>query len=936
MVSFFRQSQASLRSYLVALVSVALALVIRQLLDPVLGDRLPFGAFYLAVMVIAWWTGVKPTLLALLLSSLAALYLFIPPRNSLIFMSIADFIGWAIFFTVGLGTAVISEANHKAQQQAQANAQVTQTVIQRLEKEVKEHRETLAAFKRKDIELRDVIDNAVTPIHWVDKDGQIIWANQAELDLVGYTAEEYIGHPIAEFHVDQTIISDILQRLSGDQILQSYEARLRAKDGSIKHVLINSSVYREAGNFIHTRCFTHDITERKLSEEIQSRLSAIVEFSDDAIVSKTLDGIVVSWNAGATKIFGYNQEEVVGKSIRMLFPPERLHEEDEFLERLSRGEHIDHYETVRVRKDNQPIDISVTLSPIKDSTGTVIGASKIAQDITKRKRDEQRSGLLLGLSSALSQALTPDEVADVIVGQSLSTLGVVNASVGLLSPERTTLKMLNTNGSRPHRFDSDPGTPLTFSTPFNDAVRMQQTVWIENRETYIECYPHLEESILNDNIAAIVCLPLMLNEQVIGAISFNFPVEKPRNSDEEAFFTTLAYLCAQSLERARLYEAERQERALAEALRDTLVALSSTWDLSELFDQILNNIDQVVQHDVADIMLIHDGTARVVRSHRYADYGLVPSEQDMQGFSLRVADTPLLKRVADYKQPSIIEDTRTDEAWIKVHDPDLIRSTLTVPILINDEINGFLNVDSLVPHSYTPTDGKRLQAFADQAAVAIRNAQLYQSGLEMATLEERQRIARDLHDAVSQTLFSANLIAEALPRIWETQPHKALAQVGSLHQLTRAAAAEMRVLLVELRPESLTTIPLGDLLTQLGYSLPGRRNVDLSLVMRGTTKQLLPPEVQIALYRIAQESLNNTIKHGHAKQIRIRLYQAENQVMLAVTDNGRGFDTNQLSGGIGLKSMRERANGIQATFDLKSRPGLGTRIKLIWKAHPSG
>src|SRR6185369_13244234 len=136
---------------------------------------------------------------------------------------------------------------------------------------------------------------------------------------------------------------------------------------------------------------------------------------------------------------------------------------------------------------------------------------------------------------------------------------------------------------------------------------------------------------------------------------------------------------------------------------------------------------------------------------------VVATEPMMQDFSLNVDDTPHLKWAAEHKQPRIIQDTQTDMAWIKVHEPDIIRSTLIVPILIGREIQGFLNVDSLLPNAYTAADGKRLQTFADQAAVAIRNAQLYQQALEMATLEERQRIARDLHDAVSQTLFSANL-----------------------------------------------------------------------------------------------------------------------------------------------------------------------------------
>ncbi|MEO8609405.1 MAG: PAS domain S-box protein [Chloroflexota bacterium] len=930
MFAFWRQLHASFRSYLIAIGGIAIALVVRQWLDPVLGDRLPFGVFFIAVMIIAWWTELKPTLLALVIATLIVFFWFIPPRNSFAISSAADILGWVIFFGVGLGSAVISEANRKARKQAEASAQAAQTAIQQLEQELTEHQATLSALNSKDIELKDMIENAVTPIHWVDKAGQIIWANQAELDLLGYRPAEYIGHSIAEFHADQAVITVILERLSHDELLQSYEARLRCKDGSIKYVLINSSVYRKDGQFIHTRCFTHDISERKVIEEIQSRLSAIVEFSDDAIVSKTLDGIVASWNAGAKRIFGYSAEEMIGKSIRILFPPELLHEEDEFIRRLSRGEHIDHYETIRVRKDGQRIDISVTLSPIQDASGTIIGASKIAQDITQRKHDEQRSKLLLELTTAFSRALTSEQLAEVMVEQASKSLGATVGIVASLVEDGATLEILNLRSTAAYFINQYRRTAADFSGPLNDAVRTGQMVWIETLEDHLRRYPHFETAILRRGNRSTIAMPLRVDEKIIGGMAFSFPVDKACNSDEAAFFTTLAYLFAQSLERARLYEAEQQERSLAEALRDTVVALSSTWDLSEVFDQILSNIDHVVKHDVADIMLIEERVARVVRSHRYAEHGFVTSESEMQGFSLTVADTPHLKWAAEHRQPSIIDDTLTDGGWIKVHNPDLIRSTLIVPILINREIQGFLNVDSLLPNSFSAADGKRLQTFADQAAVAIRNAQLYQGALEMAALEERQRIARDLHDAVSQTLFSANLIAESLPRTWERQPEKALAQTNTLHQLTRGAAAEMRVLLVELRPESLTTTPLSELLTQLGYSLHGKTTLDLSLVIRGASKQLLPPEVQIVFYRIAQESLNNILKHGHATQVRIRLLQTETLVTLVITDNGEGFDTHQHTGGIGLNSMRERADSIHAHFNLKSTVGRGTQIRLIW------
>ena len=133
-----------------------------------------------------------------------------------------------------------------------------------------------------------------------------------------------------------------------------------------------------------------DITERKRAEEVRERLAAVVESSDDAIIGKTLDGTITTWNRGAEKVFGYSSSEAVGKPIQMLVPPERANEEPDILARVERGESVEHFETVRVRKDGKGIDVSVTISPIRDSSGAIVGVSKVARDISERKRAEQR------------------------------------------------------------------------------------------------------------------------------------------------------------------------------------------------------------------------------------------------------------------------------------------------------------------------------------------------------------------------------------------------------------------------------------------------------------------------------------------------------------------------------------------------------------------
>ena len=196
---------------------------------------------------------------------------------------------------------------------------------------------------------------------------------------------------------------------------------------------------------------------------------------------------------------------------------------------------------------------------------------------------------------------------------------------------------------------------------------------------------------------------------------------------------------------------------------------------------------------------------------------------------------------------------------------------------------------------------------------------------------ERARLARDLHDAVSQTLFSASIIADVLPRIWERNNEEGMKRLVEVGQLTRGALAEMRTLLFELRPVAMENAEISELFKHLADSVTGRARVPVELEIEGACK--FPVEVKIALYRIAQEALNNIAKHSGASQANVRLICGSNEVVLEVTDNGKGFDLeNARLGSLGLGIMRERAGKIGASVDIDSRPGNGTRVAVIWKA----
>jgi PAS domain S-box-containing protein len=175
-----------------------------------------------------------------------------------------------------------------------------------------------------------------------------------------------------------------------------YETVRQRKDGSLIDISLTVSPLRDAGNrIIGASKIARDVTDRRRAEQIAQRLAAIVESSDDAIVAKDLDGIITSWNRGAERLFGYSADEAVGKPVLMLIPAELQDEEPEILARIRRGERIDHYETVRRRKDGTTVEVSLTVSPIRGVDGSIVGASKIARDITDRRRALDQQQLLL-------------------------------------------------------------------------------------------------------------------------------------------------------------------------------------------------------------------------------------------------------------------------------------------------------------------------------------------------------------------------------------------------------------------------------------------------------------------------------------------------------------------------------------------------------------
>jgi PAS domain S-box-containing protein len=267
-----------------------------------------------------------------------------------------------------------------------------------------------------------------------DVQGTITYVNDKFCAISQYSRQELIGqnHRILNSgHHPKEFFQQMYREIAAGKVWHA-EIKNKAKNGSIYWVDTTVVPFMSAAGkprqYVAIRA---DITERKRAEEVRERLAAVVESSDDAIISKTLDGIITAWNRGAEKVFGYSAEETVGQPIRMLIPVDRVNEEKQILSRVARGESVEHFETMRVRKDGKLIDASVTISPIRTSSGVVVGASKITRDITERKRAERALKESLAtseraLKELADQKFALDQHAIVAITDVQGTINYVN------------------------------------------------------------------------------------------------------------------------------------------------------------------------------------------------------------------------------------------------------------------------------------------------------------------------------------------------------------------------------------------------------------------------------------------------------------------------------------------------------------------------------
>ncbi len=449
-----------------------------------------------------------------------------------------------------------------------------------------------------------------------------------------------------------------------------------------------------------------------------------------------------------------------------------------------------------------------------------------------------------------------------------------------------------------------------------------------------ETYADLQRQV-DEQSTALTLATSALRSQISERESAAIKLRKAYNDLEKHLQEHLAdhsklnqRLQEQIAEHKRVQALEKEERALTEALRDTLATMSSTLDLDKILDHILDTVGRVTPYDGANVLFVESDVVQVVRQRGYVDKAM---EKDWLNQRIPVSKLTTLQQLINIGKPLAIPDTSISPMWLGFPTMEWVQSNVTAPIRSNGKILGFLSLDSATPGYFTPVHAERLQSFADQAAIAIQNARLLDRAKQAAVTAERNRLANELHDTISQTLWSVSLISERLPAIWANDPEKGRVSLATVHQLAQSALEEMRMLLLELRPSSLDDTQLGDLIRKAAGTVGKRIGLDISV--RIGKQDEVSSEVHFTLYRVVQEALNNIARHALASHVEIYFNSDSGQVDLTIQDDGLGFEPERIEPGhLGLSIMKDRIQNIGGTLEIISRMGGGTLIKIMWIA----
>jgi PAS domain S-box-containing protein len=634
------------------------------------------------------------------------------------------------------------------------------------------------------------------------------------------------------------------------------------------------------------------------AEDVRLRLAAIVDSSNDAIISKNLDGVISTWNLAAQQLFGYSEADAIGQPITIIIPADLHEEEKDILRRVRLGERIEHYETRRVTRDGRTLDVSITISPVRDALGTIVGASKILRDVTESKRagaalreSERRlaaevaaARTLQAISTRLISESTEDSLFAQILDAAMELMASDAASVQMLAPDGESLALL---GWRHFHPDSAAfWQQVTADAGSTCGVALRDNVRVVVADVDLCPFIAVQSTLLQSHVGG----------RPLGIISTHWHAPHVPTEDDFRLFDVLARQAADIIERTRAEEALRESEERFRLMANTAPVIiwmsdvskgctyvNQTWlDLTgQPLDAVLGNgwTDGIHPEDVAQCW------------DNYAS-AFDRREQVQIDFRLRRHD-------GEYR-------------WIV--------STGAPRYHRDGSFAGYIG-------SAIDVTERRLAA----EALATINQRLVD-----AQEEERRRIARELHDDIVQRLAVLAMNLDMLARPSDAPATESQQKIAKARDEGIDLLKDMQALSHRLNPSRLEYLGIAAAAADLCREISNQRDLDITFTAESVPEGL-SRHVAVCLYRVLQEALQNAIKHGGVQKIDASLHGGADHIELTVRDFGVGFDVAATSGrGLGLTSMKERVTAVRGRLSIVSAPQDGTTIHVSVPVGGSG
>jgi PAS domain S-box-containing protein len=810
-----------------------------------------------------------------------------------------------------------------------------------------------------------------------DFDGNVVEVNPAFCKMHGYTREEMIAmHPTAFIHPDShPLLQKFFETVKGGKRFRGQAMDVR-KDGTSFHVDVHGVAFMYNGR-PHILGIVRDINMQIHAYEMlrlkEEQYRAVFESTSDGLAIADLDANVVELNPAWCNMHGYTREEMLRLSPADYVHPDSLPLLAQYYEKVRAGERFQ-CEAVDVRKDGTPFHVEVHESPIMYNGK--LHTLTILRDITERvqayelleQRVEERThelSTLLDVSKNVASTIELQPLLQRILDQLKLVADFRRATIAIHEEESVVLFNSWGDSSIQQRA---PGryVPINDFGPIGAALRRGEVVIVPDvladteharivrgiTSVAVSTDPAGAAETLEERLRAERCImyvPFMLKDSQIGGITLRHGQPGYYTERHAQLAMAIANQAAIAIDNAKLYEQAVDNSRKTAAIAQTASQVAFGASLQSTLDILCRHVVDVTGAIASAVVLREaDGQDRMAGVYGLPE-GYAPALNTILASGVQL----IMQDAFRGRQPMVMREMRkaifTSPLYTPLH--DLIRdvpwdTVVAVPMIYRDRVVGVLlsyhlpdpqsddsNAQGSLQGQFQEAELTFHTVIADQAAVAVENSRLLAQAHDKARLEERQRLARDLHDSVTQALFSISLISRSAEMMIQREGSyspQVMEKMADLRQLTQGALAEMRALIFELRPGALEEEGLLEALRKHAAAVQGREMMPVEVV-QSTPGDLprLKPAVEEALYRIAQEALHNMVKHAKATRAEVTLGSEDGWFFLRVTDDGIGFDPSVVPAGhMGLGTMGQRAAEMGADYTIDTTPGRGTTISV--------